>query len=239
MEALGSFRFLSVSRADACVDFQGWVPTRDDLAGMVCPAGYRAIHGTEKCDQTFQYGKGDTVLRIYDKTAELEVSHKGWLRELWGHCEGYDPSEPVYRMEIQLRRNTLKTLGIKSVAQVIEDPGALLDYGLRWAELRVPTEDATKTRWPVDPRWTALREAVFGGDPLKRHSVASNLVSLDRAKSSLIGLVATAGAYFEEPDYLKALQRLSFATEVLMMEEDIDFAARVEEKRRRILSGDQ
>jgi hypothetical protein len=63
-------------------------------------------------------------------------------------------------------------------------------------------------------------------------------MSLDRAKSSLVGLAATAGAYFGVSDYLKALQMLSMAAEVHMMHEGIDFAVLVEDKRRRILSGE-
>jgi len=238
MEHLGSFKPLSVSRCDVCVDFQGWEPTPADLAGIVCPAAYRATHGTEKQVQTFQYGKGPMVLRIYDKTAELESSHKEWFRQVWALCEGYDPSLPVTRVEAQMRRQVLGELHIDCVEQVIENPGALLDYGLRWCQLRVPSGDATKSRWPEDPRWTHLREAVFGGTPLGRSPKVSSLMSLDRAKAQLIGLAATAGAYFGTTDYLKALQQLSFAAEVHMMDEKIDFAARVEEKRCRALSGD-
>ena len=239
IESMGSFKELSVSRCDVCADSQGWGPTPADLAGMVCPAAYRATHGTEKAVQTFQYGKGDVVLRLYNKTEELKVSGKEWLRGLWVQSEDYDPNEDVFRVEVQLRRKALHELGFNTVAQVIANPGALLDYGLSWCNLRVPTADATKTRWPEDPRWTALRKAVFGGVPLGRSVFPSSVMNLDKVKSRFIGQVATAGAYFGTTDWLKTLQMLSMVTEVHMMEEGIDFAARVEEKRRRILSGDQ
>ena len=239
MECLGTFKPLSVSRCDVCADVQGWVPTLKNMAGIVCAASYRGTHGTEKDVQTFDYGKGAAMMRIYNKTVELDVHQKGWMRELWGHSQDYDPSEDVWRVEFQARRTILKELGLHTVEHALSNPGALLDYGLSWCNLRVPTPDATKTRWPEDPTWTALRKAVFGGVPLGRSVLPSSVMNLDQVKSRVIGNVATAGAYFGTTDWLKTLQMLSMLIEVHMMDEGIDFAARVEDKRRRILSGDQ
>ena len=239
IKCLGDFKELSVARCDVCADFQGWMPTPSDLAGMVCPAAYRATHGTEKAVQTFMYGKGDVVVRVYNKTEELKVSGKEWLRGLWVQSDDYNPAEAVFRVEVQLRRKALHELGYNTVAAVIENPGALLDYGLSWCNLRIPTGDTTKTRWPEDPRWTALRKSVFDGVPLGRSVVPSSVMNLDQVKSRLVGLVATAGVYFGTTDWMKTLQLMSMVAEVHMMDEGIDFAARVEEKRRRILAGDQ
>jgi hypothetical protein len=235
---LGDFQPLSVSRCDVCVDFHGWTPTASNLAGMVCAAPYRATHGTEKGIETFQYGKGDIVLRIYDKTAELAVSRKTWLFDVWNQSNNFVHDQRVWRIEAQLRRKALKDLHIDSVEQVMSSPGALLDFGLSWANLRLKTTDMTKTRWPEDPRWSELRQAVFGGVPLGRSSRPNQLMTLDRAKTGLLGLVALAGAYFDTTDYLSALQQLSFATEAHVIREKIDFAALVEDKRRRIMAGD-
>jgi hypothetical protein len=235
--SLGSLRVLSVSRADAYVDFQGWTPTLDGLAGIVCPAAYRATHGTEKRIQTFQYGKRDTVLRIYEKSAEIVATGKLWVPEAWRFANGYDPELPVWRIETQLRTNALRSLGIETHAQVLDDPQSLLDHGMRWAQLRVPGADTTKTRWPEDECWTALRTAVFGGEPLRRHERVSSLMDLDRVNASFIGLVATAGAYFGADGYMDALQRLSYSAEAHMLIDGVDFAALVEKKRRRIMSG--
>jgi len=49
--------------------------------------------------QSMQFGKGDVVLCIYDKVAEIEEqSGKTWLHDLWGRKEG------VWRVEYQVRR---------------------------------------------------------------------------------------------------------------------------------------
>lgn len=233
---IGTLKPLSVSRVDVAVDVQGLDPTPEMMGRIVCSASYRATHGTEKNVQTYQFGKGDVVLRVYDKTAEIVHSGKTWVEESWRFASGYDKTLPVHRIEVQLRRKALAELGIDHPAQVLANPEALLDYGLSWANLRVPSTDRTKTRWPEDPAWITVRSATFGGTPLQRVVRIPEIMSLDRVMSATLGQIATAAAYFETDDYLDALQRLSFAVEVHMMEDKTDFAALVEEKRRRILS---
>jgi hypothetical protein len=232
---LGTLKELAVSRADVCVDIQGWEPTPEEMRNIVTPVSYRATHGTEKQTQTYQFGK-KTVLRVYNKSEELAKSKKEWLRDVWGQSSEYDPTQDVWRVEFQAASDVLRQLGITNAAALLDRRNALLDYGLRWAQLRVPTGDSTKTRWPEDERWTLIRKASFSGVPLQRRMEPAELMSLDAAKTRLIGLAALAGAYFDTDEYMKALQQLSLAAEVHMMEEGIDFAPIVEEKRRRILS---
>lgn len=234
---LGDLTPLAVSRADVCVDFQGWTPGRDEMLSVVTPVQYRGTHGTEKQTQTYAFGKR-TVLRVYNKSEELKQSKKAWFHDLWRQSEHYTPDEDVWRVEFQAASEVLKELGIRNMEQLIEKQSALLDYGLRWAQLRVPTADQTKKRWPEDPRWTRLREAFFDGVPLQRLVTPAELMSLDAAKRRLIGLAALAGAYYGTNDYMDALRRLSFAAEVHMMTEWTDFAAVVREKRMRALSGE-
>lgn len=237
LDELGCYSPLAVSRVDVAADFQGWEPTPADMASVVCPASYRATHGTERQAQTFQFGKGAVVLRLYNKTAEIAVSKKPWMQEVWELTGRYDPSLPVWRVEVQLRREILRELGVRSAEQVLEDPGALLDYGLGWAQLRVPSADYTKARWPEDPRWTALRGGVYAGVPLGRHPRVSELMSLDRAISQYIGAIATAAAYYGTDDYMQTNVRVAYAAEALMMRNETGFAELVETKRRRMIGG--
>jgi len=235
LDELGCYTPFAVSRVDVAVDFQGWEPTPADMASVVCAASYRATYGTEREAQTFQFGKGAMVLRVYNKTAELEVSKKIWMHDVWSLTERCDPALPVWRAEVQLRSQALRELGIRSPVQVLEDPGALLDYGLTWTQLRMPSADYTKARWPEDPRWTALRKHVFGGLPLSRTPHASALMSLDRANSQYLGAIATAAVYFETDDYMDANVRLAYAAEGSMMAKGTDFAELVETKRCRMI----
>lgn len=236
VESLGNLKELGVARADVCVDVQGWIPSEADMKNVVCPASYRGTHGTAQNVQTYQFGKRD-VLRIYEKSAEILVTKKGWLREVWACHPAYEPESPVWRVEYQATREVLRQVGICSTDSLLSDPSRLLDFGMGWACLRAPTGDKTKTRWPEDPRWTLVRTAVFSGTPLQRRTRVPELTSLDRTKRTFLGAVATAGAYFECTDYWSTLQRLSYIVDVMLVSEEIDFAAMVEEKRRRMLSG--
>ncbi|MRS11495.1 MAG: hypothetical protein EG823_00260 [Actinobacteria bacterium] len=58
---------------------------------------------------------------------------------------------------------------------------------------------------------------------------------LDDAVSRMIGLVATAAAYYETSDFILTLERLLWAAELRMIENKTDFAALAETKRRRIM----
>lgn len=237
VESLGNLKELGVARADVCVDIQGWHPSEADMKNIVCPASYRGTCGTADNVQTYQFGKRD-VLRIYDKSTEILVSKKGWLRYVWACNPAFEPESPVWRVEYQATREVLRQVGICTTDSLLLDPGRLLDFGMSWACFRAPTGDKTKTRWPEDPRWAQIRAAVFGGTPLQRRVRVPELMSLDRAKRAFLGTVATAGAYFECTDYWSTLQRLSYIVDVMRVSEEIDYGAMVEEKRRRMLSGD-
>jgi len=60
--------------------------------------------------QGIQFGKGDKLFRIYDKTKKINISpNEAYIREKW-KFNGYDENEgfPVFRHEVQFRRGELK-----------------------------------------------------------------------------------------------------------------------------------
>lgn len=60
----------------------------------------------------FTFGKGDEMLRIYNKTVEIKKNpDKAYIKDLvWNFADGYDDTEEVWRIEIQYRREKLKTI---------------------------------------------------------------------------------------------------------------------------------
>lgn len=60
----------------------------------------------------FSFGKGDEMLRIYDKTVEIQKNpDKAFIKHLaWINNDEYKEDEKVWRIEIQYRRSKLKTL---------------------------------------------------------------------------------------------------------------------------------
>lgn len=106
--------------------------------------------------QTFSFGTGDTVLRVYDKVAEIEnASSKAWFYDLWG------AKENVWRVEFQIRSERLKAGAIKTLADLEDSQGDILQQlALTPTTLRRPNGDSNRARWPMHPLWIALCEGI-------------------------------------------------------------------------------
>ncbi|CAN0392990.1 unnamed protein product, partial [Discosporangium mesarthrocarpum] len=143
--------------------------------------------------QTMQFGKGDIVLRIYDKVAEIEEqSGKVWLHDLWGRKEG------VWRVEYQVRRERLREAGISSLEDLRCLEGDLLSLlTSNHSSLRVPTGDSNRSRWPLHPMWRSIRKAVgdLGRQGLLRsYDPDTPLVyAEDRSLKSIMGMLKNIG----------------------------------------------
>lgn len=106
--------------------------------------------------QTFKFGESDIVLRIYDKVAEIEEqSKKSWFFELWGVVEN------VWRIEWQVRKNTLKRFGIRTFSDLQDGQGDVLRYlAEEHTSLRNKNSDSNRSRWPVHPLWFDLQQQI-------------------------------------------------------------------------------
>ena len=60
----------------------------------------------------FSMGNGDYMLRVYNKTHEIEkFKNKSYIKPLkWDINPNYNPNKTVWRIETQIRRNKLKTI---------------------------------------------------------------------------------------------------------------------------------
>ena len=60
----------------------------------------------------FSFGKGDEMLRIYNKSIEIQKNpEKRFIEPLvWEQCKDYKKHEVVWRIEVQYRREKLKTI---------------------------------------------------------------------------------------------------------------------------------
>jgi hypothetical protein len=140
-----------VSRADWAFDYH--LPTidfdSDSFVTLAAKVGAWIEHGRV---QSFQIGKGDVVVRVYDKVAEIEQqSQKTWLHELWGR------NDQVWRVEFQVRRERLKLGAIDTVASLFDLGGDILrELATRHTSLRVPGTDSNRSRWAIHPLWKAL-----------------------------------------------------------------------------------
>jgi len=233
---LGAPHAFTLSRIDLAVDFQGFEPTHDDLRGMVCPASKRAeFYGGERLE-TASWGKRPIMVRLYDKTQQISEQNKQWWETVWAANPAYDSAKRVYRCEAEITRAVLKELGVLSVASALEDPERLLQHAMQWCELRVPSADQTKARWPVDPRWEQLRQAVYSAKPCRLAKLKAGLLDHDATVKRAYGLVETHGARWGLTNYDDAIESLARDMEVYRASKKLDFAVEVEKRRLRRLT---
>lgn len=148
-----------VSRADLFVDFlssvamDSWPPV-----AWITRAAKIWLHTENRQFTGWSIGLGGALgARLYDKTLELEKSHKDYLKPLWA-VAGWQPGQTVWRLEFQLRREALTELGVTTVPDLLKDLAGLWDYATgSWLRLTIPNPfDATATRWPDHPLWSDL-----------------------------------------------------------------------------------
>lgn len=156
--ALGfmQYRDEGLSRVDFAFDFA--LPRIDfDDDSFVTLASKDSKHRKDRKAQTFRFGEGDIVLRVYDKAAEIrESSQKTWFHELWGGV-----SEGVWRVEFQVRKDVLKRFSLRTFADLFDGYGDLLRYLVHeHTTLRVQQDDSNRSRWPLHPLWALLQAHV-------------------------------------------------------------------------------
>ncbi len=153
---LTAVREEGLSRVDFTIDFL--VPEVDfDEDSFVTLATKDAQHRRDRRIQTFRFGEGDIVLRVYDKTAEIrESSAKTWFYPLWG-----GQTEGVWRIEFQIRKDVLRRFGIRTFEDLFDGYGDLLQYLTEsHTTLRIPQSDSNRSRWPLHPLWKGLQAHV-------------------------------------------------------------------------------
>ena len=224
--SVGDVLEAGASRVDVFADLQGFAPTADDMAGIVCPALYRGVHLCGAVPQTFQYGKGALVVRVYNKSAELASSHKSWLREVWATCEGYSPELDVWRVEAQFRREALRSYGFETVAEVFANLPDLFASGLAWCELRTP-DGANKTRWARSLIWDELCAQSFGGVALPRLKQLTSVAAMDRVVPQALGLLISGSAHLGITDPDEAFSLLAARGREYLAVRGQDFGDRV------------
>lgn len=171
---------LVLSRVDvACdivvskADFDGFtsmLASKDPR--IVTRARETAFYMTDGAINSVRVGKGDVVLRVYDKELEAEAGGDiAFWRSLWGGV-ALGEDEMIVRFEWQMRRGFLRQLrradadgdGLASVSQFLASSGSVLEYlGLAWFRLADPARgrdhkrlttawwqgvvDAMRSRW--------------------------------------------------------------------------------------------
>jgi hypothetical protein len=145
-----------VSRVDWSFDYH--LPVVDfDSDDFVTRAAKKATWEQHNAVQTVQFGRGEIVLRVYDKVAEIEQqSDKAWFFELWGM------RQKVWRIEFQVRGERLKEGGIRTLENLQDYQADLLHLlATSHTTLRRPNGDGNRSRWSLHPLWQDLQAQIL------------------------------------------------------------------------------
>lgn len=189
-----------LSRVDFTFDFE--LPTRDfDADAFVTLASKDATNRRDRKPQTFRFGEGDIMLRVYDKTAEIrEQSGKTWFHALWGGV-----TENVWRVEFQVRKDVLKRFSIRTFRDLDDGAGDLLRYLTHdHTTLRVPQPDSNRSRWPLHPLWATLQAhvATFNAQGVVREVRRDDLLL-----SQLMRLAVSVEGYLKRSAAIECVRR--------------------------------
>ncbi|MDR3450367.1 MAG: hypothetical protein P4M15_11600 [Alphaproteobacteria bacterium] len=146
-----------ISRVDIAFDYL--LPCVDfDLESFVSQAEKDNQRRKNRKTQTFSFGSGDKMLRVYNKSDEIKEKSvdKIWFYSLWDGIV-----DDVWRIEWQARRDYLKTVGLHTVKDLTDIQGNLLrGLATEHTRLCLPSEDSNKSRWPLHPLWQDYLERV-------------------------------------------------------------------------------
>lgn len=187
------YRPEALSRVDYCFDYH--LPVVDFSGDdFVSRSTKDSQYREAKKVQTFSFGKGDIVLRVYDKIAEIQQqSQKVWFYLMWKR------DKDVWRIEWQVRKAILRQHDINTLEDLRDQQGDLLRYLSEDHDtLRVPTNDSNSSRWPLHPLWQDLQAQIANLNNLGVHRVVGRPAALEermeRITISVLGYLKNVAA---------------------------------------------
>jgi hypothetical protein len=120
---------------------------------------------------TLDFSKGAPhACCVYDKTAEMAVSRKDWMQEVWT-INRWDGGSRVTRVELRYKRECLREMGVEEAYAFLDQLPSLWAYSTKqWLRHTIPNGDPNRARWPISPLWELVQHARFfcGGTPAVR-----------------------------------------------------------------------
>lgn len=224
--------------------------------------GSDVLRSRWKSIATLDFGKHTSPISccIYHKSAEIrqQSPSKAWFHDLWKR-NGWDGEADVWRVEFRLTREFLHAVGIESLHDLPERIPSVWEYcagrpggaadGLPdgWLRYVTPTDDQTRSRWPVHPAWDVVQRAFSSEDaglgPLVRKRVRE--VNITRGLASVLGYLSTLSVWVggdlarSDTDISLVLGWLYEAGLDYLDKKGVDFAKLIEEKWKLYRSDDE
>lgn len=236
LDSLGIDATLQVARLDLHSDWQGFWIEPDERSNFVTYSDRRTLYEVGDALSGLNFGKrgGAVYARIYDKTRELESKGDDWWIEVWG--PRYRQDQRVLRIEFEINRDGLREFGINTPEEAFENLGPLWAYSTgQWLTLRTPTDDDTRSRWPLDPRWIAVQQCSLSANslPAERMRAGQNDGTLRKLLPQLVGYLASAAVPLDTSDLDDTLDALRPYIESYGIQRRMSFEERVTGKQTR------
>ncbi len=182
---------LQVSEVHVCVDLAGWELYRDEMPAFITRSRSKGLRlGSAAADEelddsletagpfiapsevrlqfagrrlaTLDFSKGAShACCIYDKTAEIAVSRKDWMQEVWT-SNGWNGESCVTRVEFRYKRECLREMRVEEAYAFLGQIPSLWAYSSKqWLRHTIPNGDPNRARWPFSPVWQLLQRASF------------------------------------------------------------------------------
>ena len=227
---------LQVARLDLHSDWHHLDIDSDERANFVTFSDRRALYEVDDQLTGLNFGKrgGAVYARIYDKTREAADNGHDYWPELWG--TDYDPDLPVLRVEFEFTRDGLREFGVTTPEDAFDMSPALWSYASQqWLTLRQPTDDNTRSRWPLDPRWAAVQRTTLAGNalPAARIRAGEHAGTLRKMLPAITGYLAGAALPLGTYDIDDTLDALLPYIAGYGQQTGLSFADRIADKRRR------
>ncbi|MCI5143939.1 MAG: hypothetical protein D3923_00085 [Candidatus Electrothrix sp. AR3] len=183
----------------------------DNIRRWVTKANQYNIHGEYRTPNYIAFGKGQFMLRIYNKTGELKEGSKkeSFFHALWAEHVQALPPKKVTRIEFQIRRTKIKELQIKTVGELAKKLNSIWNYCVnkwcRFCATDISEEDRknnNQQRYTTAFIWEFVRSIRFNGAKvykIKFHKV--KCVNVEALQKQAAGcLLAICAAKGMEPD---------------------------------------
>ena len=202
----GYIKTVKLSRIDLCVDtlFPVNLWNRDLFDYRVTRATYASIHFNLNALTGITFGKGAISARLYDKHLEIQQqSKKTWMFDVWGHQQPPE-GKKIIRIEFQLRRETIKELGLDQYNDLFRLQKNLWKYCTQeWLKFQNNPGLKSQQR-KTFPWWEEIQNGFEGSQdamPLIRCKAISK--DQDQLFCQTNGLLTSMAALIQERDFLE------------------------------------
>jgi hypothetical protein len=160
-----SINLIKPSRFDICLDIElpkdEW--SQDILDNAITKAKVDYAYRRNKEIETMYVGEGDLLARIYNKAVEIKIHNKEWMYAIWNIDKSRNGTR-IIRVEFQLRRPVIKSLGINTIEDLYREKKSVWAYlSQNWLKFLVK-EERNKERQKIFPWWIAVQNGFGEGN---------------------------------------------------------------------------